>query len=186
MAFVFDPYRPRPEWFAHDPAGIHGISHVSRVLVWAEQVGAWMQAQGRPVDLEVVRLAAVTHDVGRFDDGRDPEHGRRSASWVRRHREALPAPLDEARIEAVAYCCTWHVPPDAHAPLMTNELICLKDADALDRVRIGDLDPRRLRTPQARRLPGAARRLLDASTRPRDGEPWERVRGAAQTLGLWR
>ena len=53
----FDRYRPRPEWFAHNPNGIHGIAHAARVLVWAEQVAAWMHDHGRPVDAEVVRWA---------------------------------------------------------------------------------------------------------------------------------
>ena len=99
MDWILDRYRPRPEWFAHDPDGIHGIAHVTRVLVWAEQLAAWMHDHGRPVDVEVVRCAAVTHDVGRHDDGRDPEHGRRSARWVRAHRAALPVALDDQQLE---------------------------------------------------------------------------------------
>src|SRR5262245_14566717 len=136
MAWILDRYRARPEWFAHDPAGIHGISHVTRVLVWAEQIAGWMHDHGRSVDVAVVRCAAVTHDVGRHDDGRDPEHGRRSARWVRAHRGALPVALDDHQLDALAYCCAWHVPPDAQAPALPDELVCLKDADGLDRVRI--------------------------------------------------
>ena len=186
MAWLFDRYQPRPEWFAHDPLGIHGISHVSRVLVWAGQIADALRAQGRLVDAEVVYCAAVTHDVGRYNDGADPEHGRRSAAWVRAHRAFLPAALDDAQLERLAHCCEWHVPPDDHAPEMTNELTCLKDADGLDRVRIHDLDPRQLRTARARQLTAEAQRLLDASRRPRGGDPWERVRAAALALSYWR
>jgi len=42
-----DRYRPIPERFAHDPDGLHGIAHAARVLVWAEQVAAWMHGHGR-------------------------------------------------------------------------------------------------------------------------------------------
>ena len=138
------------------------------------------------VDVEVVRCAAVTHDVGRHDDGRDPEHGRRSARWVREHREALPVALDDRQLEALAYCCEWHVPPDAQAPRWPNELVCLKDADGLDRVRISDLDPRRLRTKPARRLTRSARRLFEECWLAGDGDPWQQVRNAALAQGQWR
>jgi hypothetical protein len=183
---LLDRYRPRPEWFAHDPAGIHDIAHVTRVLVWAEQLAAWMNDHGRPVDAEVVRCAAVTHDVGRHDDGRDPEHGLRSARWVREHRAALPVALDDRQLDALAFCCEWHVPPDERAPYWTNELVCLKDADGLDRVRIFDLDPRRLRTERARELTRAAQRLYDASRRAGGGDPWQGVRDASLAQGQWR
>ena len=43
-----------------------------------------------------------------------------------------------------------HVPDDHLAPEMTPELACLKDADGLDRLRIGELDMRFLRTPASR------------------------------------
>ena len=186
MSWVFDRYQPRPEWFAHEPAGIHGIAHVTRVLVWAEQIAVWMTTRGILVDVEVVRCAAVTHDVGRHDDGRDPEHGRRSARWVRAHREALPVALDDRQLDALAYCCEWHVPPDERAPELTSELVCLKDADGLDRVRISDLDPRRLRTGRARQLTNDSRRLYEASLQAGGGDPWEQVRHASQAQGQWR
>jgi uncharacterized protein len=191
-ARILDRYRPRPEWFAHNPAGIHGIAHATRVLVWAEQIATWMNAGDRPVDVEVVRCAAVTHDVGRYDDGRDPEHGLRSARWVTEHRSALPVALDEHQLQALAYCCEWHVPPDGQAPRWTNELECLKDADGLDRVRIFDLDPRQLRTERALQLTGPARRLFEEtrpsshSRRAGDGDLWDSVRSAALAQGTWR
>ena len=64
--------------------------------------------------------------------------GSAAARWVLANRGLLPLPLSDTQLEAVAYCCRWHVPPDASAPGMTPELVCLKDADALDRVRIFD------------------------------------------------
>jgi HD superfamily phosphodiesterase len=184
--WLLDQYRPDPAWFAYDPNGIHGISHETRVLVWVEHIADWMNTHGMPVDAEVVRCAAVTHDVGRFDDGRDPEHGRRSAQWVRKHAATLPVSLTEAQRAAVAYCCEWHVPADARAPKMTNELLCLKDADGLDRVRIFDLDAEQLRTEVARSLAGEAQRLFEESAGQGKGDPWEQVRTVARTMGWWR
>ena len=45
-----------------------------------------------------------------------------------------------------------HVPDDHLAPEMVPELACLKDADGLDQLRIGELDVRFLRTPASRSL----------------------------------
>jgi hypothetical protein len=127
----------------------------------------------------------VTHDVGRHDDGRDPEHGRRSARRVRAHRAALPRALDDRQLDARAYCCAWHVPPDAQAPELTTELVCRKDADGLDRVRIFDPAPRQRRTERARQLADPARWLYDASRRAGEDDPWEQVRTAAVAQGRW-
>lgn len=182
---IFDSFRPSPDWFAHNPDGIHGIRHVARVLVWADQVAQWMDTQGKPVDIEVVRWAAVLHDVGRLDDGRDPEHGTRSAHWLGDNRSWLFPEMDAQRVEVIQYCCIWHVPPDAQVPEISNELICLKDADGLDRVRLGDLNPSLLRTDFARNGVGDAQTLFDA-TRKATGAPWEQVRDAAITQGWWR
>ena len=44
----------------------------------------------------------------------------------------------------------------------------LKDADGLDRVRLGDLDPRRLRTPEARALVSQAEELVRRTRKYRD------------------
>ena len=180
-----DPFRPSPHWFRHAPGGIHGISHATRVLVWAEHIADWLEATGVALDRTVVRCAAITHDVGRVDDGKDPEHGARSARWVMRHADQLPVPLTPQQLEAVRYCCEWHVPSDAACPQMTEELRCLKDADGLDRVRIYDLNPKYLRTAGARQLEARAWDLLH-ETEHGEGDPWERVRMGALRLGLWR
>ncbi len=183
---ILDSYRPMPEWFAHKPYGIHGMHHVTRVLVWADQIAQWMMEQGDDVDVAVVRWAAIVHDVGRWNDGRDPEHGTRAAQWVEDKRGTLLSPLSDTQLQKLQYCCTWHVPRDELIPEKTNELICLKDADGLDRVRIGDLNPAYLRTEIARSHAGDAQTLLDATWNDRKTDPWERVRTAALEHGWWR
>lgn len=183
---ILDTYRPLPEWFAHKPYGIHGMHHVTRVLVWAEQIAQGMLARGSRVDIAVVRWAALVHDVGRRNDGPDAEHGARSAQWVAQERGRLFTGLTDAQVEQLQYCCTWHVPRDERIPEKTNELICLKDADGLDRVRIHDLDPAYLRTETARSHAADAQTLLDATWNDRRADPWERVREAALERGWWR
>jgi hypothetical protein len=174
-----DYYQPRAEWFTHDAHGIHGLSHVARVWVWAEVMAGWLRRGGEPVDVEVVRWAAALHDVGRLDDGKDREHGERSAHWVTDHSHLLPASLDPRQIQSIQYCCRWHVPHDSQVPLMTYELLCLKEADALDRVRIHDLDVCKLRTGFARSLAGPAQQLYDATRDHRAPDPWGAVCQAA-------
>lgn len=183
---MLDLYRPQPDWFAHNPYGIHGIAHVARVLVWAEQLAEQLVESGADVDREAVRWAAVLHDVGRWDDGRDREHGERSAAWVLANASLLPAKLEEQTLAKVVYCCRWHVPADSLAPEMTNELQCLKDADGLDRVRIFDLDPKHLRLPGARLLVQSSWDLFEATYPPSRDDPFCQVREAARARGLWR
>lgn len=184
-AYVFDHYRPSPEWFGHNPYGIHGIAHVARVLVWAEHIARSLNGDGPGLDLEAIRWAAILHDVGRHDDGKDAGHGERSAAWIRAHRDTVSLLTDE-QIKQVVYCCEWHDREDRHAPRMTPMLKCLKDADGLDRVRIFDLNPAYLRTKTARSLCDMAQKLFEMTRQPHELEPWETVRKAALELGFWR
>ncbi len=181
-----DAFHLKENWFSHDRRGIHGIGHAARVLVWATFLADWMIEKEQHVDLDVVRCAAVLHDVRRICDGRDPDHGRRCGRWIMNESPAFRH-LDEARRSLVAYCCEWHVPPDIEAPAMPLELVCLKDADALDRVRFEGLDARFLRTAMARAIVGQARFLwsISEASRQRKEDPWAAVRTTAMKMGLW-
>lgn len=188
----WDDWRPGDGCYLHDAGGIHGTGHAGRVLVWASLIGGWMRRQGIAVDLEVVRWAAVLHDVRRLHDGHDPLHGARCGAWVgdggfAATHGAPAGGLGAAQLDKIAYCCTWHVPPDRAAPAMTPELVCLKDADALDRVRLGGLNRRFLRTGLARALVRQAQCLCDLSevqTGFRQDQ-WQAVRQAAQHMEVW-
>ena len=129
----------------------------------------------------MVRWAAATHDVGRIDDGVDLEHGTRSAKWIEEnlHDQMSPELLDE-----VTYIVHWHVPPDSEAPVMTTELKVLKDADALDRVRLGDLDTSYLRTDVATGLVGLAEDLYQVYLDNKVDDAFDAVFGAALALGV--
>jgi hypothetical protein len=170
-------YRPSPSWFAHNPYGIHGIGHAARVLVWANLIGQQVRANGIPLSLEVVRWAAVLHDVGRLSDGWDKGHGARSADWVVKNRDNLPFTLPDDLFDRVLLCCRWHEITDQDIPTMTAELICIKDADGLDRVRINDLNPDYLRSEAARLLVAQAWSLYRATELT--DNPWEAALKAA-------
>jgi hypothetical protein len=156
------------------PSAVHGTGHIGRVLLWA-----WALARGTPHQ-DAVLWAAACHDLMRFDDGPDPEHGRRAGLWV---RNVLPEFLGQppADLETIASACDWHVDPDSRAEWRHPVLWLLKDADGLDRARLGDLDPRYLRSPEARELVPAA---WDLANRTRGQDEPELVWRAAADMGL--
>jgi uncharacterized protein len=130
------------EHFALDWSGIHGAAHWARVrdngLRLAEQTGA---------RTDVVELFAFLHDVERHNDGRDREHGRRAAEFVRLRHGSLFS-LDEQGLNLLRDACAGHSDGllDADVTIQT----CW-DADRLDLGRIGvKPDPARLCTAAAR------------------------------------
>lgn len=178
---VLAPYLPEERWFRFNPRGIHGAPHTARVLVWADSLARKL---GKPnaLRLEELRWAAAVHDIGRVDDGIDRGHGERSAAWVLARlaiERPATAPLD---LGFVAHLCRWHEIPDHDIDRLDLELLILKDADALDRARLGDLDPERLRLAQARRLIGAAERLERVTNRYGDVSAEDVLRAAGRVL----
>lgn len=175
-------FEPKVDWFARGPGGIHGIVHEARVLVWSQVLAAMAAGEGLKVDANVLGWAAAIHDTQRQSDGIDPEHGLRAAEWIRRRPELIPASVP---LERVAYLCRWHVPPDDRALGMTDELRVFKDADALDRWRIDDLDSRFLRTKVARGFLDASHELWSLTRDITDGEEViERILATAVNVGI--
>jgi hypothetical protein len=148
---------PQKSWYyLQPPSDLHGLSHTARVMTWAcvlTQSTEWF---------EPVVWAAACHDLRRHDDGADPRHGFRAGRWVRRELPGLLRRLPEG-LEKIALACDWHVCPDSQAGWDDPVLWYLKDADGLDRVRLYDLDPSRLRHPGALDLVRHARRLYEAT-----------------------
>jgi uncharacterized protein len=151
-------YKPAESWFIEEKIayGIHGIEHETRVLIWQEILSIYLAKQGNKVNQEALRWAAVTHDTQRKDHFFDVDHGKRSAEWVKNNIF-----LDAQTLEAVAYLNYNHVPEDYLIPKMPLELLILKDADALDRARLDDLNPLKLRNPITKKLIRPAEELCD-------------------------
>lgn len=173
-------YEPQSLWLSHD-SEIHGIDHMTRVFILQELICDKLEKNGTMVDRDVTRWAAITHDVGRVDDGLDLEHGRRSADWIHKH---LNEKMSPELMDKVTYTVHWHVPSDDQAPVMTTELQVLKDADALDRVRLGDLDPTFLRTDVAPELIDIAQDLYDSYLKHRSDDEFRSVVQASTAIGL--
>lgn len=140
----------------------HGITHIERVLVLGAMI-AWKQALDSE-DTKLLLLACSYHDVGRIHDGRDDEHGRRSADMLKTARfTQLLDSLTDLEQKILFAMITSHSLNDqrmgfvGHEYRISDESLsrylelasCLKDADNLDRVRLRDLDLTHLRHRQS-------------------------------------
>ena len=150
---------PAPDLFAHR-SDLHGQQHVSRVMVHAFVL---LDAVGCREEAPRLWAAVYLHDLARLHDGVAYEHG---ADAVQRlsEFEALFARggVAAADHEAIRVAVTHHslsdeLPRDHRHWRLTA---LLKDADGLDRVRLGDLDPQRLRFAETPRLVPFSEQLL--------------------------
>lgn len=148
--------------------GIHGKSHCARVLLLALMI-----SDGMDVDedwMNALCISAVMHDSRRLDDMYDTGHGKRAAEYYRELASRKNMTFDNRAYLAMMY----HDLDDSIGEkaimksdgIETNALLLfrvLKDADALDRFRLGPggLDERFLRTPEAKRLIGFSRDLYE-------------------------
>lgn len=103
----------------------HDFDHVLRVLALAERI-----ARAEGADVEIVRTAALLHDVGRAEERRTGRsHALIGAEKARRILEGHPPQL----VEAVAHCIAAHRFREPPAP-QTLEAQVLFDADKLDAI----------------------------------------------------
>lgn len=132
---------------------IHGIGHIYRTMIACALLAELLMMPRAGL---LAFCGAYIHDLGRKCDGVDDTHG---ADAVKYHFDRFNSLWDE-------YCLTeeernivkgavtqhstmeWLTPDDEGYDVMA----ILKDADALDRCRIGDLDPRWFRYPQSNAL----------------------------------
>jgi hypothetical protein len=151
---------PPPDLFLHHGT-LHGQPHVARVLVHALRLIA---ATGLVEEAPRLWASVYLHDIARRHDGHCAGHG--AEAWER--LGSLPdvrvlfarggvVEADYPAIEAaVALHSRGEAKPGAPEARLTR---LLKDADGLDRVRLGDLDPGYLRHPEARGMIRFAQRL---------------------------
>ncbi len=114
------------EWYPQrDP--VHGFDHIQRVYRMAERL-----AQAEGADLEIVRAAALLHDIeGSHPAGEERHnHHQQSADIAAEilREEGWP----EERIAAVQHCIRAHRYRDTREPPATLEAKVLFDADKLD------------------------------------------------------
>lgn len=143
---------------------IHGISHTSRVVLFAQILSALDNLSER--EKNMVIAAAQFHDIGREDDDKNFDHGLASVNKIKQKRL-----LDsfEPRDRAIIEFAIEHHSLDEKGvkekiqalPRKDREeyrkiINYLQDSDKLDRTRIANygegLDPNRLATDSAKKL----------------------------------
>lgn len=140
-------------------SSVHGKEHSIRVLLFTQIIS---EIENLPLrERKILAEAAIYHDTMRENDDADEEHGKNARDYYVRNTDA-PNYL-------VEFLCEYHCLPDEKglAEIMHNKrlkrnqglatrlLKVIKDADALDRLRLGgirELDLNQLRLPASRGL----------------------------------
>lgn len=104
----------------------HDFDHVLRVTRLGIRI-----ARSECADVEVVRVAALLHDVPVEESGRDAHH---MAAAVFAAGYLRAAGMEPARIENVVHCIQAHRYRDRSVQPRTLEAKCLYDADKLDSI----------------------------------------------------
>jgi hypothetical protein len=177
---------PLPELFRHRST-LHGQAHVSRVMIHAMRL---IEATGQHAYGPQLWASVFLHDLARTHDGVCHRHGADAAQRLRDEpslqQRLAEAGLVTADYPAIEAAVTAHSAPKEvsrdhqHWPLIA----LLKDADGLDRVRLGDLDPRYLRNAEAKAMVPFAQALFDATDGVIATGPahFEQLMAAAQNL----
>ena len=148
------------EKLMNNKTSLHGINHIVRVLFNVYALVALEKVNEK--DKKIIVAAAKLHDISRISDSEDETHGANSAIKAREILKNKDFSAEE--IDEICFIIKEHslsrnknnedierLPKN----LRENYKYCLnllKDADKLDRVRIGDLDSNRLTTDSAKRL----------------------------------
>lgn len=159
-------FRIREEWFDHS-SRLHGKGHTLRVMILADVLFARAYPRCDPPCIALYRnlmTAALIHDLARVHDGFCLEHG----LWARLSKRPIAEKyflgnvLDDADWEAIGAAVEAHARPDPIPKYQEGSLTALlKDADGLDRVRLGHPpDPTYFRHPFTPGLLGYAWELL--------------------------
>ncbi len=141
------------EWF-HNPYGIHGVNHIHRVLLLCLIIA---HREGlSDEEINILAHCSIWHDIGRTNDDIDDNHGFESYKKIRllglsfNYRE-------KDSMEIIKFIISYHPVADEVGLRNVDKYkiydkenafklySIFKDADALDRCRIGDLDPKYLR-----------------------------------------
>lgn len=129
---------------------IHGQGHIERVILLSLLLSFYYKLNKN--DTDILRYAASLHDTKRVDDSYDTEHGYRAAVYSIDY-----AKIDECDKNILQSVLATHSRSDKDMDKTIEEFFVkdmdrarylsklFKDADALDRVRLGDLDQKYLR-----------------------------------------
>jgi hypothetical protein len=132
---------------------IHGIDHIYRTMIACALIGQLTQ---KPRAALLAFCGAYIHDLARATDGIENVHGANAAlHYFDKFSELWDKyGLTAAERQQIKEAVRQH---SIKETIMKGEdgydvMAILKDADALDRCRLGDLNPAYLRYPQSRHL----------------------------------
>ena len=172
----WDDFMHRKVHFNMADSKIHAAAHCERVLLYALMIGERIFGDDKDA-LTALAHAAVFHDTRRQDDYLDTGHGARAAVYYQDFCSKHP---DMHCYPEAVYLMRYHDLDDkkgeqaierdfgADAPRVLKLYRIFKDADALDRWRLGHngLDPKYLRTEPAKGLVDYARHTVQATMDP--------------------
>lgn len=141
----FEKFIIKDEYFQHFST-IHGKNHVYRVMYHVLNLG---QKLADDYITKLAFCAAFIHDFERLHDGYCLDHGQWAAeySFPKFKNLFLSIGINFEDLDVIAYATKMHSLPDQDylQGIYSKATILLKDADGLDRVRLGDLDVSYLR-----------------------------------------
>lgn len=157
--------------FNRPDSSIHSFGHCERVLLHSLIIGESEFGDNRK-SLTALAHASVFHDTRRIDDYRDTGHGARAAVY---YKHFCQERSDITYMPEAALMMKYHdIDDDASKKAIAKEYVgelsdmyrlynIFKDADALDRWRLGPLglDPKFLRTSKAKTMSDFALFLVD-------------------------
>lgn len=109
---------------------LHGEQHW-KAVAWA---GLKLAGQVEGCDAEIVLLFALVHDTQRSNEGIDPEHGLRAATFAQGLRSEGVLDISEKRLALLVDACTRHDKRCVSADPTTG---ACWDADRLNLWRVG-------------------------------------------------
>jgi len=161
----------------------HNIGHIERVIVLSSIIGnnELKNEQGvlNQENLNMLIECAKYHDCGREKDGFDKKHGSRSAEKMEELLKGKYSENDINMMKAIVeyheiaddeyifdkICSKYNVPSE-QLEIVKQLSNCLKDADALDRVRFKNpkskLDENMLRTASSKELVSFSKELVSS------------------------
>ena len=168
MLSIFHEYKKQlDESLFLNPYGIHGLKHTERVMIHLVSLVNELSLDDEDVD--VLMRAALFHDIGRTHDGVDDLHGEKSWEMVEEMNllsfdsNFKFEEWEEENEETIEFIIKNHCLDDAtgyrnlekmkshQAERIEYLFRIFKDADGLDRVRLGDLDPNYLRLEESKK-----------------------------------
>jgi hypothetical protein len=159
----------KPELF-HNPTGCHAVGHCTRVLFHVLNLSHVLKLSSD--EERILVQAALYHDIGRTHDYEDVSHG--FLGYEKMKSLGLGKVDSPQEALMLRYIIEMHCVDDKEA--YTNVegrgiedeekalylLKIFKDADGLDRVRLGDLDTKYLRLPESILFVALAKSLFEA------------------------